>query len=167
MQTNILEYLEHTVRQKPGKIAFTNGETGLTFQEVSDQARAIGSFLHREGFYKQPVVVFMQKQPRTLAAFFGAVYGGNYYVPLDEEMPRHRIELIFQTLQPGALICDGTTRRLLSARLTRTRWLTSGHARLTLIRFILYSPPVPPAFPRALWPATGQCWTISSSCAMC
>ena len=109
MQTNILEYLEHTVRQKPDKMAFTNGEVGLTFQEVSNQARAIGSFLHREGFYKQPVVVFMQKQPRTLAAFFGAIYGGNYYVPLDEEMPRHRIELIFKTLQPGALICDETT----------------------------------------------------------
>ena len=112
MQTNILEYLEHTVRQKPDKVAFTNGEVGLTFQEVSDQSRSIGSFLHRAGFYKQPVVVFMQKQPRTLAAFFGAIYSGNYYVPLDEEMPRHRIELIFRTLQPGALICDETTEQM-------------------------------------------------------
>ena len=112
MQTNILEYLEHTVQQKPDKVAFTNGEVSLTFQEVSDQSRSIGSFLHREGFYKQPVVVFMQKQPRTLAAFFGTIYSGNYYVPLDEEMPRHRIELIFQTLQPGAMVCDDTTEQM-------------------------------------------------------
>ena len=112
MQTNILEYLEHTVVRVPDKVAFSNEETGLTFRQVYDQARAIGTFLNREGFYKQPVVVFMKKHPKTIAAFFGAVYGGNYYVPLDEEMPRHRIELIFKTLQPGAMICDETTEAM-------------------------------------------------------
>ena len=112
MQTNILEYLERTVLRLPDKVAFCNEETGLTFQQVYDQSRAIGTFLSREGFYKQPVVVFMKKHPKTIAAFFGAVYGGNYYVPLDEEMPRHRIELIFKTLQPGAMICDETTQSM-------------------------------------------------------
>ena len=112
MQTNILEYLEHTVLRVPEKVAFSNEETGLTFRQVYDQSRAIGTFLHKEGFYKKPVVVFMKKHPKTIAAFFGAVYGGNYYVPLDEEMPRHRIELIFKTLGPGAMICDETTEAM-------------------------------------------------------
>ena len=51
----------------------------------------------------------MKKHPTTWAAFFGAMYAGCYYVPLDDEMPRHRIELIFKTLEAGALICDETT----------------------------------------------------------
>ena len=54
----------------------------------------------------------MKKHPNTLTAFFGAMYAGCYYVPLDDEMPRHRIELIFQTLGAGALICDETTEDL-------------------------------------------------------
>ena len=112
MQTNVLEYLESTVTRVPDKIAFANEETGLSFQQVYNQSRAIGSFLHREGFYKKPVVVFMKKHPKTIVAFFGTIYSGCYYVPLDEEMPRHRIELIFQTLNPGAIICDDTTRPL-------------------------------------------------------
>ena len=112
MQTNVLEYLEQTVTRVPDKIAFANEETGLSFQQVYDQSRAIGSFLHREGFYKKPVVVFMKKHPKTIVAFFGTIYSGCYYVPLDEEMPRHRIELIFKTLNPGAIICDDTTRPL-------------------------------------------------------
>lgn len=110
MQTNILEYLEQTVKRTPDKTAFADDSSGLTFEEVHSQARAIGSFLHRAGCYKQSVVVFMKKQPRTIAAFLGAVYAGCYYVPLDEEMPRHRIELILKTLQPGAIICDEATR---------------------------------------------------------
>ena len=114
MQTNILEYLERTVLVKPDKIAFANEEMGLTFSEVYNQARAIGTKLNREGYYGKPIVVFMCKHPTTLAAFFGAIYAGCYYVPLDDEMPRHRIELIFKTLGPGALICDETTQSIAS-----------------------------------------------------
>ena len=112
MQTNILEYLEATVTQKPDKVAFSDADTSLTFGQVYDQARSVATALHRAGYYKKPVVVFMRKQPATLAAFFGAIYAGCYYVPLDDEMPRHRIELIFKTLEPGALICDETTEPL-------------------------------------------------------
>jgi len=112
MQTNVLEYLEHTVKRVPDKVAFANEEMGLTFSQVYTRSRAVGSFLHSQGLYKKPVVVFMKKHPNTLVAFFGAIYAGCYYVPLDEEMPRHRIELIFQTLDPGAIICDEDTAPL-------------------------------------------------------
>ena len=113
MQTNILEYLERTVLRCPDKVAFANEADILTFGQVYQQARSIGSRLHREGYYGQPIVVFMRKHPTTLAAFFGAIYAGCYYVPLDDEMPRHRIELIFQTLgNGGALICDETTEKM-------------------------------------------------------
>ncbi|MBQ4600057.1 MAG: amino acid adenylation domain-containing protein [Oscillospiraceae bacterium] len=113
MLTNVMQYLEQTLPRVPDKTAFANEECALTFRQVSDQARSIASHLHREGFYKKPVVVFMKKHPKTIVAFFGTIYAGCYYVPLDEEMPRHRIELIFQTLQPGAIICDDTTREMI------------------------------------------------------
>ncbi len=109
MQTNVLEYLENIVTKVPEKVAFANEEMGLTFSQVFEQSRAIGSFLHGQGLYKKPIVVFMKKHPKTIVAFFGAIYAGCYYVPLDDEMPRHRIELIFKTLDPGAMICDETT----------------------------------------------------------
>ena len=114
MQTNILEYLERTVVRCPDKIAFANEQMGLTFSQVYNQARSIGTRLNKEGYYRQPIVVFMRKHPTTLAAFFGAIYAGCYYVPLDDEMPRHRIELIFQTLGSSALICDETTEAIAS-----------------------------------------------------
>lgn len=109
MQTNVLEYLEKTVVRLPDKLAFANENEGLTFKQVYDQSRAIGSFLYNKGFYNKPIVVFMKKHPNTIAAFFGTIYSGNYYVPLDEEMPSHRIELIFKTLNPKAIICDEET----------------------------------------------------------
>ena len=133
MQTNILEYLERTVVRCPDKIAFANEQMGLSFSEVYNQARAIGTRLNKEGYYGKPIVVFMRKHPTTLAAFFGAIYAGCYYVPLDDEMPRHRIELIFQTLGEGALICDETTQSIASelnykGKIYRYDELASGEA---------------------------------------
>ncbi len=111
-QTNVLEYLEHTVKRLPDKIAFANESEGLTFGEVFHDSRAIGSYLYNNGFYNEPVVVFMEKHPKTIAAFFGCVYGGNYYVPIDAEMPAFRVELIFDNLKPQIMICDEKTKEL-------------------------------------------------------
>ncbi|MGI6084234.1 MAG: amino acid adenylation domain-containing protein [Acetivibrionales bacterium] len=108
-QNNILEYLDNIVNTYPDKTAYANETDELTFKTVYDNSRAIGTFLHNKGKHKEPVVVFMRKHPDTIVAFLGVVYGGCYYVPIDNEMPRHRIELIFQNLKPGAVICDETT----------------------------------------------------------
>lgn len=108
-QTNVLEYLEKTVVRLPDKVAYANEEMGMTFAEVFHDSRAIGSYMNKKGYYNEPVVVFMKKQPKTIVAFFGCVYGGNYYVPIDDEMPRFRIDLIFDNLKPRAMICDEST----------------------------------------------------------
>ena len=68
--------------------------------------------MNRQGVYKEPVVVFMNRHPKAIVAFYGVVYGGNFYVPIDEEMPRFRIELILKNLNPRAIICDETTRNI-------------------------------------------------------
>lgn len=112
MRTNLLTYLEETVRVVPDKIAFFDENGGLSFRQLYDQARGIGSFLYRAGYYAQPVVVLMQRSPRAIAAFLGAIYAGCWYVPLGAEMPRSRLEQILQELTPGALLCDGETEGL-------------------------------------------------------
>ncbi|NLJ41838.1 MAG: amino acid adenylation domain-containing protein [Clostridiales bacterium] len=110
MQYNILEYLDDTVRRVPEKVAYSNEKSSVTFQQTHDRGRAIGTFLSNKGIYKEPVVVFMSRGPEAITAFYGAVYGGNYYVPLDEEMPRFRIELIMEKLDPRVIICDDSTK---------------------------------------------------------
>ncbi len=110
MQNHVLDYLDNIVKIKPDKLAFANETEGMTFQEVYDQSRSIASFLHGQKIYKQPVVVFMNKHPKEVTAFFGVIKGGNFYVPIDEEMPQSRIELILQNVQPQIIICDEGTK---------------------------------------------------------
>ena len=109
MRRNILNDLYATARRVPDKTAFSDGETSLTFREVLDLARALGSFLCRRGIYRRPVVVFMRKSPQEAAAFFGVVSGGCFYVPIDEEMPSGRIQLILDNVKSPLILCDEST----------------------------------------------------------
>ncbi len=106
MRTNILEYLEDTLKRLPDKLAFSTGKEGMSFSEVSLGARAIGSYICRLEIYSSPVVIFMDKHPATVTAFFGVIYSGNYYVCLDDKMPDNRILAILENLEPELVICD-------------------------------------------------------------
>ena len=106
MQTNILEYLETTAPRLPDKIAYSDGTDHLTFAELFHHARATGSALAAKGYYHRSIAVLMKKHPNTVAAFYGCVYAGCFYVPLDIEMPTSRIELILENAKPAAIITD-------------------------------------------------------------
>ena len=97
MQINVLEYLDNTVLRVPDKIAYANETDSLTFKQVYDYARSIGTCISAYGLRRQPIVVYMKKHPNAISAFYGVVYSGNFYVPIDEEMPQYRVELIFKT----------------------------------------------------------------------
>ena len=75
MQNHVLKYLNEIVKKVPDKTAYSDGTVSLTFREVYAQSRSVGSFLYKKGIYKKPVVVFMQRAPREIAAFFGVITG--------------------------------------------------------------------------------------------
>lgn len=113
MRSNVLEALDRTAPRVPDKVAFSNGTDSLTFRQVREQSRAVGTFLAHRGLHRKPVAVFMARHPKTIVAFLGVATAGCFYAPLDEEMPAFRIELIFRTLSPAAVICDAGTRKAL------------------------------------------------------
>lgn len=112
MQNHVLDYLNEIVTKKPDKIAFANDVEGMTFQEVYDQSRSVGTYLHTKDVYHKPVVVFMNKHPKEVTAFFGVITAGNFYVPIDEEMPAGRIQLILDNVQAPVIICDEKTKEI-------------------------------------------------------
>lgn len=112
MRNHVLGDLYRIVEEKPDKVAYSDGESELTFRDVYSQSRSIGSYLHGKGIYKKPIVVFMKKSPQEITAFFGAIAGGCFYVPVDEEMPAGRIQMILDNVQSPLIICDETTESI-------------------------------------------------------
>ena len=109
MQNHILDYLDDIVLKKPDKVAFANDTEEYTFSDVYKLSHSVGTYLYKEDYYKKPVLVFMEKHPKTIIAFFGIIASGNFYVPIDSEMPESRINLIIENCNPDYIICDSTT----------------------------------------------------------
>lgn len=134
MQKHVLNDLNRIVKEKPDKLAFSDGTRGLTFRQLYEASRGVGSSLHRAGIYKKPVVVFMRKSPEEIAAFFGVITGGCFYVPIDEEMPAGRIQLILDNVRSPLVICDGDTEKL-------AREFQLGEGRIALYEDLAASEP--------------------------
>ncbi len=113
MQINILEYLETTVQRLPKKVAFVDEKTSMAFEDLYNQGRSIGSYLLSRGINKKPVIILMGRSVKTIVSFLGVVYAGNYYIPIDEEMPKFRINNIIKNICPSAIIYDNDTKGIL------------------------------------------------------
>ena len=114
MQTNILEYLEETVKRLPDKIAYSDGVDNMSFSELYRISRGIGTYLLDNNFTHEAIAILMEKHPRQVATFYGAVYAGCFYVSIDPEMPPRRMEMILESIHARVLIVDEKYEKLLS-----------------------------------------------------
>ncbi len=110
MIKNVLQMLERSARERPEKTAFSDERGAVSYGEAVKIARAIGTGLARTGRRAQAAAVVMEKSREVPSAFFGIVYSGNFYIPIDPEMPADRIGKIFSTVHPFAVISDGACR---------------------------------------------------------
>ncbi len=105
MITNILDYLEDTVKKYPEKIGFRDETEEMTFLQFQAEAKKVAMTIPRE-MKRQPIVVFMKKAIKELATFMGIVYSGNYYVPIEPDSPLERIDNILNVVESKLIISD-------------------------------------------------------------
>lgn len=107
--------LERTARQYPERIALEDSQGELSYEDLRRQARAAASYFLRKGLKRgQPVAVYLPKSNRCVVSFYGALYCGVPYAPLDFTAPPARIQRTLENLQPPFLITDAEGRERLA-----------------------------------------------------
>jgi amino acid adenylation domain-containing protein len=109
---NVLEYLERTAGVFGDKTAVIDEFGSYPYKELLSASMSMGSGLSRCVTPGQPVPVLMEKGFHTLCAFFGIVYAGCFYVLLNPELPRTRLEQIISVLKPAYLLTDSANQKL-------------------------------------------------------
>lgn len=106
MNYNLLDVFENTAQKYPHNTAFKDEKRSVTFSELLGLSQRLGTYISNivEGKINQPVVVMVDRNLESLVAFLSVLYSGNFYVPIDNKTPEHRSKLIFQTLNPAAVI---------------------------------------------------------------
>lgn len=102
----VTDYLEETAKLYPDKIAFADSNRKITFSEIQNESYHVASALIDAGLFKKPVIIYLDKSVECVCAFQGVAYSGNFYSPLDIQMPQERILKIVDKLKPAAIITD-------------------------------------------------------------
>lgn len=103
---NILEFLEENGEKFKNKIAFKDIQNLITYGDLLKNSKSAGTALASLGAKNKPIAIYLDKGINVLTAMFGIVYSGNFYVVIDSEMPSPRINAIFETLKPVAVVTD-------------------------------------------------------------
>ena len=113
MQRNVLEYLMHTAQRLPEGLCYADDKRSLTFSQLICSARRIAGLLLEAGLRpNQPVAVLTRRSVRSLEGFFGALWAGGFYVPLDAAMPADRLTGILSALSPAAIFYEAADGKL-------------------------------------------------------
>ena len=91
---NILEYLHAAAVAYPNKTAVAYQNECYSFSKLETVARRVGATIGCQAGSNQPIGVVASRGIHTIALFFGALYSGNYYVPLDPDMPPEKKQAI-------------------------------------------------------------------------
>ncbi len=121
VQRNVLEYLENTVKEYPNKMAYTDETEELTFGDFRKRAMQVATAIHQKtDAMKEPIAVFVNRRVQSLVSFFGVLYSGNFYVPIDAKMPQKRIEDVITQVKPKLVICSKEDITLVPQKLNLT-----------------------------------------------
>lgn len=115
MQLNVLEYLENSVKKYPNKVGFTDPNNSYTFKQFDLLAKSIASGICRNFSLKnEPIVVLVDRNVDSLICFMAILYSGNFYVPIDNKMPKQRLKSILDKVNPKLVICSKNDENALS-----------------------------------------------------
>ena len=101
---NVLEFLEESAKKYPQKTAFADDKTSISYQDLVEKAKGFGSYLATKIPQNSPVAILGDKSVEAIISFFGCVYAGCFYVPLNTRYPKERITQILDTLDSPEIV---------------------------------------------------------------
>lgn len=109
MITDVLGYLENSAKKNPNKVMMSDCNKSMTYGEVVEYAKRIGTFLANKVKCKnKPIAVIIGRDIESILMFLGIVYSGNFYCPLDPNLPSIRISKMLNTIKP--IVVTGKTK---------------------------------------------------------
>lgn len=101
---NLLAYLIRDCEKDPNAVAVADPQTQYTYAQLLLFAQKTAKLLGEMGLRGEPIAVLADRTAATVALFLGVLYSGNYYVPIDPEMPAQKKQAIFDDARFPAVL---------------------------------------------------------------
>ncbi len=102
---SILDTFEKTVSRFPEKTAVACREDSYTFSQLKETSGCLGKRIADAGIENQPVGVFVSRGCDAAVFFLAVLYSGNFYVPIDIDMPREKLDRLLKDADFRLILC--------------------------------------------------------------
>lgn len=106
-KSRILYKLEKNAIQHSDKVAVAFDKTKYSFSQLLEESRRLSSAIDSK-IIKQPIIVFANRDAETVLFFLAVIISGNFYVPIDPDMPVEKLRTIVDEIQP--IYCFGNEK---------------------------------------------------------
>lgn len=103
---HLLELLDSTAARWGERPAFGDEKDCLTWNQVQQAVRRIGTALAGYTVQRRPVALYLGHEVPCLLAMLGTLAAGGFYTVLDIDQPPERIHRITDQLEPALLVTD-------------------------------------------------------------
>lgn len=100
----ILDDILKVLEEKSSYKAYTINDESYSYRQLYKFVCNIYHFLLKENKEKKPVVVYGHKEIYMKATFIACSFAGMTYVPIDNSMPKERVEKIIEQVDPLLMI---------------------------------------------------------------
>ena len=121
---NVLEYLETAAALYPEKTAVADRHARFTFRQLRACARKLAAAPQLQTGSDRAIGVFTSREVSTIVLFFAAVYSGNYYVPIDPQLPAAKMQSIVDDANIQVILGTEDSRGALEKLTTTVAFLT-------------------------------------------
>ncbi|WJQ84571.1 edeine non-ribosomal peptide synthetase EdeN [Brevibacillus brevis] len=114
------ELIDQAAEKTPDAVALVQGERTVTYKELQEQANRLSCALQKEVTDAgRPIVIMCDRSPEMITALLAILKAGCYYVPLDPDLPKARMEQIVSQIQPSLIVTEGSYLELVADLQTR------------------------------------------------
>jgi len=111
---------EQIVRTYPDRLAVKAGDRSLTYDRLNWTANRIArAILEKRGRGSEPIALLFEHGVDVIAAIFGVLKAGKFYLALSPSLPRERILYILEDAQAGLIVTNNRNVDLARALTTR------------------------------------------------
>ena len=120
---SIIDYLEYSAEKYGDKIAIADSTKKYTYKQLRDLSLKLAQAIPSD-LKKSAVCVFTDRDADVAVLFLSIVYSGNYYVPIDPEMPTTKKQAIIDDSGCMLILGSEEMRILLNDLVFTGRFMT-------------------------------------------
>lgn len=107
MNHTALSFLEKAQKEAGKKEALMDEKQSYSYDEVRSYALKVGGGIRKWNQTRKPVVVLSERDIRCVVMFWGVLYSGNFYVPLNYKNNKGIFKDLLENIKPvGILSCE-------------------------------------------------------------